>query len=101
MTHYLRYIVLHLCNTQKPGEYRINCISLLILSISPKAEALRLQTANNEFEICLDLIQGFFKIYHHIEIVFKIKIRNYLSKNEAHKLCHTVSMVVRRSEGFF
>ena len=30
---YLRYIVLHLCITQIPGEYRINCISLLILSI--------------------------------------------------------------------
>ena len=29
---YLRYIVLHLCITQRPGEYRINCISLLILS---------------------------------------------------------------------
>ena len=30
---YLRYIVLHLCITQRAGEYRINCISLLILSI--------------------------------------------------------------------
>ena len=30
---YLRYIVLHLCITQTPGEYRINFISLLILSI--------------------------------------------------------------------
>ena len=28
----LRYIVLHLCITQIPGEYRINCITLLIHS---------------------------------------------------------------------
>ena len=27
----------HVCNTQIPGEYRINCISLLILSISQGA----------------------------------------------------------------
>ena len=30
---YLRYTVLHQCITQRAGEYRINCISLLILSI--------------------------------------------------------------------
>ena len=32
---YLRYIVLQVCITQRAGEYRINCISLLILSIPP------------------------------------------------------------------
>ena len=31
---YRYYIVLQVCDTQLAGEYRINCISLLILSIS-------------------------------------------------------------------
>ena len=31
---YLWYIVLHLCNTQIPGEYRINCISLFYVFLS-------------------------------------------------------------------
>ena len=30
---YLRYIVLQVCITQRAGEYKINCISLLIFSI--------------------------------------------------------------------
>ena len=30
---YLRYIVLQVCITQRAGEYKINCISLLIFPI--------------------------------------------------------------------
>ena len=51
--NYLQYIVLHLCITQIPGEYRINCISLLILFICKCISEILLVSAGAARFVCL------------------------------------------------